>query len=130
MTTSQNTHDDAACLRLFAETLERLNDVFSGQMLSILNIATAAADAAKTLEPASTDADAFLEKVKTILDDMKAESAAVGESGSVTHGSGEGKHGTFCVAILQALSSQQRLNVMGASVLAEGAQLVLNAGAK
>lgn len=137
MTTSQNAHDDAACLRLFADTLERLNDIFSGQMLSILNIATAAADAAKTLEPASTDADAFLEKVKTVLADIKAESASVGEGGSAPgHGTLAGKGGTFCeeveadinVAIEQALSSQQRLNVMGASVLAEGAQLVLNTG--
>ena len=133
MSTSQNAHDDAACVKLFADTLERLNDIFSGQMLSILNIATAAADAAKTLEPSSTDADVFLERVKTIVEGMKAD--AVGESAGA-HDASPGEAGTFCkeiekainIAVYNAVLSQQRLNVIAVSVLAEGAQLVLAAG--
>src|SRR5687768_6987669 len=117
MTTSENSHDDAACVKLFADTLERLNDISAGQMLSILNIATAAADAAKTIEPSNADADAFLERVNTVIEGMKADS--VDESAGA-HSSSTGEAGTFCeeiekainVAIYNALASQQRLNLI------------------
>jgi hypothetical protein len=133
-----NTHDDAACVKLFTETLARLNEIAEGQMQSILDIAIAAADAAGSINPANiTEGDAFVAQVTALVEDLKAKADSFDNTPApaVDHDISR-KDGAFCetverdlnVAILNSLNNQQQLYVMGASVLAKGAQLILTAG--
>ena len=139
MTTSngENTHDDAACVKLFTETLERLNEININQMQSILDIAIAAADAAGSINPANTDGSAFVEKVAALVEDLKAKADSFDKTPTpaIDHDISR-KAGAFCetverdlnIAIENSLNSQQQLYVTGAAVLSQGALLVLNAG--
>lgn len=67
----ENNHDDAACVKLFTETLERLSEININQTQAILDIAIAAADAANTIAPSNPDADTFVEKVTALVEDLK-----------------------------------------------------------
>jgi hypothetical protein len=139
--TTENTHDDAACVNLYCDTLARLNEISTNQMQSILDIAIAAADAANSIAPSNTDAEAFLERVTALIDSLNSEAEALdGDMGTggrpaPGHSSTTGGGDAFCeavesdinTAIENSLSNQQQLYVTGAAVLAEGANLVLNA---
>lgn len=139
MTTPDDTHDHEACVKLFTDTMARLNEISESQMQSILDIAIAAADAADSVAPSDASADAFVEKVAALIEDLKSRSAGLeGEMGGggsprVASPANEDK---FCetierdinMAIENSLSLQQQLNVTGVAVLTQGAALVLNAG--
>jgi hypothetical protein len=115
-------------------------------MQGILDIAIAAADAANSVAPGSTDTDAFVEKVQGLIDNMRSKAESLGgemigggtENSSAAGGEmiGGGLENTspagsdkFCemierdinMAIENGLSLQQQLNVTGVAVLSEGA---------
>jgi hypothetical protein len=133
----ENNHDDAACVKLFTDTLERLNEININQMQAILDIAIAAADAANSIAPSHTNADTFVEKVTALVEDLKAKADSFDKTPTpaLDHDISP-KVGAFCetverdlnIAIENSLSSQQQLYITGQAVLAEGAQLVLSAG--
>jgi hypothetical protein len=134
---NQNTHDDAACVRLFTDTLERLNEININQMQSILDIAIAAADAANSINTANTAGSDFVEKVTALVEGLKekADSFDNTPTPAIDHDPSD-KVGAFCetverdlnIAIENSLNNQQQLYVVGEAVLTEGAQLVLQAG--
>jgi hypothetical protein len=150
MTTSNGSHDHEACVKLLTDTMARLDEISESHMQGILDIAIAAADAANSLAPGSTDADAFVDKVKALIDSMRSKaeslggemigggtentSAAGGEmiGGGLENSSTAGSD-KFCasverdinMAIENGLSLQQQLNVTGVAVLSEGAALIL-----
>src|SRR5690242_2091797 len=66
------THGDAACVELFTDTMERLNEIAMGQMQAILDLAIAAADAANSIDPANDQGAKFVEKVTQTLDEIKS----------------------------------------------------------
>lgn len=131
----ENTHDDADCVKLFTETLERLNEINISQMQAILDIAVAAADAASTIDPGNAAGGDFVDKVTKLVHELKAKADGdMGNGGDTpAHGDG-GKGDKLCesveravnIAIENSLANQQQLYVTGAAVLAEGAQLVLS----
>lgn len=133
--TGETTHTDADCLKLFNDTLARLNEINEAQMKGILNIAVDGAQAAKSINHNNIDANEFIEKITAIIDKMKADSkeGEMGGGGAPEHG---GKHtgDVLCadvanninIAMQNSLAAQQQLNVMGISVLAEAAKLVLD----
>lgn len=135
----ENTHDHEACVKLLTETMARLNEIAEGQMQGILDIAIAAADAANSVTPGSMDADAFIEKVKALIDSMRSQADTTeGEMGGGAmpeHVSPAGAD-KFCeaierqinMAIENGLSLQQQLNVTGVAVLSEGANLLYERG--
>lgn len=133
--TGENTHNDAGCIKIFTDTLARLNEINEAQMKGVLNIAIYGAEAAKSVGGSSIDADAFIEKVKAIIEEMKADrNGSRGESPA--HG-GEHSGDTLCadvteninIAMQNSLAAQQQLNVMGMSVLGEAAKLILDSAA-
>lgn len=141
MTTPTGSHDHEACVKLLTDTMARLNEISENHMQSILDIAIAAADAASSVAPGSADADAFVEKVKTLIDSMRSKAETVrdgdmGGGGGLEHSS-DAAGDKFCetierdinMAIENGLSLQQQLNVTGVAVLSEGAKLVLESGA-
>lgn len=137
--TGENTHDHEACVKLFTDTMARLDEISERRMQSILDIAIAAADAAGSVAPSGAGAEEFVEKVTALIEDLKSGSAGLeGEMGGggaprVASPANEDK---FCetierdinMAIENSLSLQQQLNVTGVAVLTQGAALVLNAG--
>ena len=150
MTTLTPSHDHEACVKLLTDTMARLDEISENHMQGILDIAIAAADAASSVAPGSTDTDAFVEKVQGLIDNMRSEtesaqggemiggglensSAAGGEmiGGGLENVSAGGDK--FCemierdinMAIENGLSLQQQLNVTGVAVLSEGAALIL-----
>lgn len=134
----ENIHDDAACVKLFTETLARLNEIAEGQMQSILDLAIAAADAAGSINPANiTEGDVFVEKVTALVEDLKAKTDSFDKTPTpaINHDISR-KAGAFCeaverdlnIAIENSLNNQQQLYVTGAAVLVQGAQLILTAG--
>jgi len=135
--TGESTHDDAACVKLFTDTLARLNEININQMQSILDIAIAAADAASSINPANADGSEFVEKVTALVEDLKAKADSFDKTPTpaLDHDLSP-KVGAFCetverdlnIAIENSLANQQQLYVTGAAVLTEGAQLVLQAG--
>lgn len=134
----ENIHDDAACVKLFTDTLERLNEININQMQAILDIAIAAADAASSIDPENTDGSVFVEKVTALVENLKAKADSFDHTptSALNHDLSR-KAGAFCetverdlnIAIENSLANQQQLYVTGAAVLAEGAQLVLTANA-
>lgn len=139
MTTPNNSHDHEACVKLLTDTMARLNEIAEGHMQGILDIAIAAADAASSITPGSTDPDAFVEKVKALIDSMRSKAETLeGEMGGGAMPEHTSPAGTdkFCeaierqinMAVENGLSLQQQLNVTGVAVLSEGANLVLTAG--
>lgn len=133
--TGDTTHTDADCLKLFTDTLARLNEINEAQAKGVLNIAIYGAEAARSVSGNSIDADVFIEKVTALIDKMKAESKE-GEMGGGAATEHRGKHSgdVLCadvanninIAMQNSLAAQQQLNVMGMSVLAEAAKLVLD----
>lgn len=130
--TNDNNHDHAACVKLFTDTLARLNEINIGQMQAILDIAIAAADAANSVVPRSKSAEDFLEQVTKLIDELKAEAdKRNGEMNADT--TDNSKTSGFCekieqdinIAIQNGLANQQQLFVSGVAVLNEGAALIL-----
>jgi hypothetical protein len=117
--------------------MARLNEISESHMQGILDIAIAAADAANSVAPGSIDGDEFIAKVTALVESIKskAESVQGGEMSGGTPGS-PAIGDKFCemierdinIAIENGLSLQQQLNITGAAVLTQGANLVLNAG--
>jgi hypothetical protein len=141
MTTSNISHDHEACVKLLTDTMARLDEISEGHMQGILDIAIAAADAASSVAPGSADADAFVEKVKALIDNMRSKAESPDTQGGQISGGGTepgspASGDKFCetierdinMAIENGLSLQQQLNVTGAAVLTQGANLVLTAG--
>lgn len=135
---TENMHGDAACVKLFTDTLERLNQIAEQQMQSILDLAIAAADAANSINPSDDQGAKFVEKTTAAIDQLKANNEA---PAAPTHDAGEGSTSpatgdAFCrtvendiaMAFANSLALQQQLNVIGTSVLVEGAKLVMTAG--
>jgi hypothetical protein len=106
-------------------------------MQSILDIAIAAADAASSIDPASTAGSDFVEKVTALVEGLKSKADSFDRTPapSIDHDISP-KAGAFCegverdlnIAIGNSLNNQQQLYVVGEAVLTEGAQLVLQAG--
>jgi len=137
MTTPTGSHDHEACVKLLTDTMARLDEISESHMQGILDIAIAAADAANSVAPGSTDADAFVEKVQGLIDNMRSKAETTegdmgGGGGAPEHSSGPNED-KFCetierdinIAIENGLSLQQQLNVTGVAVLSEGAALIL-----
>lgn len=137
-TDATGTHGDAACVKLFTDTMERLNEIAMGQMQAILDLAIAAADAANSIDPSDDQGAKFVEKVTEALDEMKTK---IDSPAAPSHDPGEptgapAGDDAFCravendiaMAMANSLALQQQLNVIGTSVLVEGAKLVLTAG--
>lgn len=137
MTTPTGSHDHEACVKLLTDTMARLDEISENHMQGILEIAIAAADAANSVAPGSADAEAFVEKVNTLIDNMRtnAETAEgdMGGGGGAPEQSSPAAGDKFCetierdinMAIENGLSLQQQLNVTGVAVLSEGAALIL-----
>lgn len=137
MTTPNDSHDHEACVKLLTDTMARLDEISENHMQNILDIAIAAADAASSITRGSTDADAFVEKVQGLIDNMRSKTENTG--GDMGGGGGAPEHSShaagdkFCagverdinIAIENGLSLQQQLNVTGVAVLSEGAALIL-----
>lgn len=137
MTTAASSHDHEACVQLLTGTMARLDGISENHMQSILDIAIAAADAANSVAPGNTDADAFVEKVQGLIDGMRSKTETtegdMGGGGGAPEESAGASGDKFCemferdinIAIENGLSLQQQLNVTGVAVLSEGAALIL-----
>jgi hypothetical protein len=140
--TGESTHDHEACVKLLTDTLARLDEISESHMQGILDIAIAAADAANSIAPGSRDADEFIEKVTALVESFKTKAETAQGGGDMGGGGGAPEQSAgvtsdkFCemierdinIAIENALTLQQQLNVSGIAVLNEGASLILNAG--
>jgi hypothetical protein len=58
--------------------MARLDEISESHMQGILDIAIAAADAANSVAPGITDADAFVEKVQGLIDNMRSKTESLG----------------------------------------------------
>lgn len=137
-TATTTVQDNAACVKLFTDTMERLNEIAEQQMQSILDLAIAAADAANSIEPSSDDGAKFVEKTAAAIDQMKTKiedstpsmpAAGTGQpAASAEDGFCRAVENDIAMALVNSVTFQQQLNVIGAAVLTEGAQLVMAAG--
>jgi hypothetical protein len=134
----ENTHDDAACVKMFTDLMARLNEINVIQMQDILDIAIAAADAANSVQESPVELGEFTEKITELAEGLKGGLSST-EMAPSPHPAGTHNptgESAICaivaeninLAMQNAVSAQEALNQMAMSVLGKGANLVLNSG--
>lgn len=136
MTDSDNKNEE--CIKFFCKTLAELNTISLKQMEGLLNVAVTAAETNSNGE--MPDASKFIEELKATAEGISQKARTQEEEiyKNVKNTLSAEQNHSFCqtveekliIALENSLANQQQLNVIGASILAKAASMILSPAAK
>jgi len=136
MTDSDNQNEE--CIKLFCKTIAELNTISLKQIEGLLNVAITAAESNSKGE--TPDAAKFIEELKATAEEISQKARNQEEeiyknvkdmlSAQPKHSFCEAVEEKLIISLENSLANQQQLNVLGASILAQAASMILSPAAK